>query len=247
MLAKEEQLFLNSLAKYLASEVKTGAELFFRLDDFAKSNDRAYQLMKIFKQFNIPITLAIIPNDLDDILVQFLKKEKEKSNIDLIIHGYKHHNYNDNLLGSKSEWGNNRSEDEIMQDIKSAIQIMNMKFGNLWSSIFCPPWNTISPKAQSIINELGFNKISTSRSDVVNTIEVLQDVPVAVDLISKKKTDRYSQFKQVILEIKDCDRLGIMIHYDQLSPADLIFLTEVLKTLINSNKLSFAMLKDLYD
>ena len=173
------------------------ARLFIRNDDvwtldreFRFFFERAYER-------GIPVVHAVIPGKMEQRLVRFLCRVKEKTPqlLDIVQHGWVHANHAVEI-GEKYEFGASRSVKFQREDIKQGLKKMRMAFGQLFTPAFVPPYHGWDQRTIRVLHEEGFKVFSAGirRPEVKKR---LIETPVQISF------SRYEQGHTSIHKAKD--------------------------------------------
>jgi hypothetical protein len=145
-------------------------------------NDDVWTLDKSFRFFfnaalkrRLPVVHAVIPGKMDQGLIRFLCKAKEKNSelVDIVQHGWMHTNHSESV-GKKYEFGATRSLKLQHEDIKKGVKQMRLAFGDLFTPVFVPPFHGYDQKTLAVIRKEKFwalsagNNIQDKKMPLVN-------------------------------------------------------------------------------
>jgi len=128
----------------------------FRNDDISYLSDPKfeYEVLKIFRKYNIRPLYAVIPAHNGNILrygmpiVDALRLWYSRGWVDIAMHGYSHKNKFSDL-----------SYDEQLKRIKAGKEII-VKLFSVDTLIFVPPWNSVNKNTIKILEKTGFKVFS---------------------------------------------------------------------------------------
>ncbi|WP_170416963.1 polysaccharide deacetylase family protein [Ruegeria atlantica] len=132
--------------------------LWWRDDDAVSTTPQLGRLTAMSDQLGMPVHLAIIPLDAEDVLVEYVAAHP---NLIPVVHGWAHQNHAPSGE-KKSEFRLHRPMAEITQDIRSGISRMGALFGDQLCPMFVPPWNRIAPEVVQELHSAGFRILSTA-------------------------------------------------------------------------------------
>jgi hypothetical protein len=137
------------------------ARLFIRNDD-VWTLDREFRFF--FDQAVercIPVVHAVIPGKMDQGLLRFLCRAKEKTPqlLDIVQHGWMHTNHSDKA-GIKYEFGASRSLKSQRDEIRQGLKKMRLGFGELFTPAFVPPYHGYDERTLRVLHEEGFKIFS---------------------------------------------------------------------------------------
>lgn len=209
-------------------------EIFFRDDDAGWDDDRLYALLECFRDCNIPIDLAVIPEVLSQSLAGSLlgRWRRNPFMLGLHQHGYSHNNHENQ--GRKCEFGVSRSEERQFKDLLAGKQQLECLFGSALDRIFTPPWNRCSQATADSLLKLGFQALSRNRGAAPLHTGTLREIPVAIDWcgVRIKSAQPWIVLGQAIADVlhpEHPEPLGIMLHHAVMDVDDLEHLQALLQ------------------
>ena len=236
-----------------ASVGKPHVAVFFRADDIGIGGRAFHALCELFRSFEVPLALGVIPSWLSKGRQQLLFESASLSETlwGWHQHGWRHINWEP--TGKKSEFGDHRALEKQRRDIQKGQIKLKGIFGQYMLPVFTPPWNRISHATLDVLDELGFKAISTA-DPAPPGIEAslhLINLKVNLDLHTRKGTDPGSDYRLLLHELSTLlagnEPLGIMIHHQRMTSFAFQFLFKLLyllKEILHSQFLSFEeMLK----
>jgi hypothetical protein len=209
-------------------------EIFFRDDDAGWDDDRLYALLDCFRDCNVPIDLAVIPEVLNQSLAGSLlgRWRRNPFMLGLHQHGYSHNNHEHQ--GRKCEFGISRSEERQFKDLLAGKQQLECLFGSALDKIFTPPWNRCSQATADSLLKLGFRALSRNRGAAPLHTGTLREIPVAIDWcgIRIKSAQPWLALGQAVADVlypEHPEPLGIMLHHAVMDVDDLEHLPALLQ------------------
>ena len=125
----------------------------FRLDDVQDwwLNDVQIELIQLFSENNIPLTVGIIAGDFgnDPIIVDYVKDELNKDAIQIANHGLIHQPF--------SNFDKREQNEMIIESNKKIVEILNVT-----PKIFIPPENKFNEDTLEVLKENGFTHLSAA-------------------------------------------------------------------------------------
>lgn len=197
--------------------------IFFRADDIG-AGGRAFELLcLLFRHFNIPLALAVVPAWLSAVRRNQLFEiaPLEEGLWGWHQHGWRHVNWQ--RVGKKSEFGEQRPFEKQWRDIWQGQQKMKDIFGSHLMPVFTPPWNRLSNATLKIIQELGFRGVSMAGPFPrgYRTPVGLKNLRVQLDLHTRKAKEGPSDYAHLLEEITALlarkEPQGIMIHHHRMT------------------------------
>ena len=135
------------------SEITSCNCVAFRLDDIQDYwiNDVQIEVMNIFKERNIPITIGIIGNEIgeDTQIISYINQSIPSNLLEIANHGWKHEDFTEYDKETQSQLIKNTNE-----------QLQNI-FG-VTPTVFIPPYNEYNNDTISAMNENGITHFSSS-------------------------------------------------------------------------------------
>jgi hypothetical protein len=129
------------------------ATFWWRDDDLVAPTPALDRLLNLRDHFDIPLSLAVIPESLDSSLADYV------GDCFVLQHGYHHHNFAA-PQEKKSEYSSARPMVEIENDLVKGKNTLDQLFGDQFLPFFVPPWNRIDDEVLGQLPELGYIGIS---------------------------------------------------------------------------------------
>jgi hypothetical protein len=129
------------------------ATFWWRDDDLTEPTSALDRLLNLQNHFDIPLTLAIIPERASPSLLDHLE------GCTIVQHGYQHLNFAPEG-DKKSEFPDMRGQDDIIQSIKAGKGILSDIFKDQFYPVFVPPWNRIGSATLSSLAQLNYLAVS---------------------------------------------------------------------------------------
>ncbi|MCB2166058.1 MAG: polysaccharide deacetylase family protein [Deltaproteobacteria bacterium] len=222
--------------------------VFFRADDIAVPGRQFQRLMEIFTRNEVPLGLAVVPAWLTPPRWQALSG-MGASRPDLWCwhqHGWRHRNHEP--LGKKQEFGPFRSADALRTDLDRGRRRLNAIMGAAFSPLFTPPWNRCSEITLALLQEMGYDAVSRSRSSQPPAPSGLPDHAVDVDLHTDRASSAANGWQRLISQLEKRlrqPRCGIMIHHQRMNDAAFCFLDTLLSILRQQARWHMTDMRDL--
>ena len=129
------------------------ATFWWRDDDAARLTPALDRLLHLKEHFDLPLSLAVIPADVDAELVNILE------HCTILQHGFAHENFS--ATGEKkSEFPESRSAEEGKTALTQGKDTLARIFTDQFVPIMVPPWNRIADNHLGVLTNLGFVGIS---------------------------------------------------------------------------------------
>jgi peptidoglycan/xylan/chitin deacetylase (PgdA/CDA1 family) len=223
-------------------------QCFFRDDDAGWDDQGLFELLDLFRQYEVPIDLAVIPTylskDLAEKLVMRIDKHGEQ--IGLHQHGYSHTNHQ--TAGRKCEFGDMRSPEQQNSDIETGQRLLKEYLQDYLQPIFTPPWNRCTQATVDVLESCCFQSLSRDSSASPLLINKLQEIPVHIDWFGKRKGVRHgfqTIGEQIAEHILQHNSLGIMLHHEITSADECVVLAELLDLLTTHESIQLSLMKEI--
>lgn len=229
-------------------QAQSPVQCFFRDDDAGWDDQRLFELLNLFRQYEVPIDLAVIPTCLSKDLIGRLKLRiyKQDQKIGLHQHGYSHTNHQ--TEGRKCEFGDSREPDQQFSDIEIGQQILKQSFHDSLQAFFTPPWNRCTQATVDVLESLGFSALSRDSSASPLQFNQLREIPVHIDWFCKRKGVRVD-FNRIGLQmaehIQQHNTLGIMLHHQITDAEERNVLAELLNFLTRHESIQLSLMKEI--
>ena len=228
-----EQHLIRGLA---ARTERSRVNVFFRADDIGVVSPSFIRLMSLFKTHQIPLCLAVVPVWLTGAR---LDRFRQICDIDSSLwcwhqHGWQHKNHQQ--TGKKAEFGSSRSIVDIRADIVRGRDRLQRLFESSFCPVFTPPWNRCGSETLTELKQAGFHAVSTdcSSASSCQMLPLLQNLPINVDLHTRKEQERSSSLENLAAEFETAaaaGSIGIMIHHQRMNDNSFLLMEGLLKTI----------------
>ncbi|MCX7823651.1 MAG: hypothetical protein N2260_09465 [Syntrophobacterales bacterium] len=240
----------EQLEKLILSKRTRKTTIFFRADDIGVPSVAFNALCRIFKHFNVPLALSVVPSWLNTSRINYLFQIASPSE-DLWSwhqHGWRHTNWEKD--GKKSEFGSSRNENQKWQDLWKGFNRMKEVLNVHFVPVFTPPWNRVSPDTFRLLSKLGFKAVSTDQRLVLRKdLSRLKNFRIYLDLHTQKVVNYRPAFDDLL---ENCRRLlmvrepaGIMIHHNRMNLNAFLFLANFLEVATKSPYIAFTSFKEM--
>ena len=224
--------------------------VFFRADDIGVPGASFRQMMQIFAARRAPLNLALVPAWLTRPRWQVLQPTGRTRGNQWCWHqhGWRHANHES--VGKKQEFGPSRSLQGLAQDLKRGRQRLEEITGREFYPVFTPPWNRCDSRTLDLVTRHGYLGVSRSRGSRPAVPANVADIPVSVDLHTRRETDPAAGWTALLAELSAALAgrcCGIMIHHQRMNPAATGFLDLFLKILTGCKDLRLVHFRELID
>lgn len=213
------------------STARHPVSVYFRADDIAIPEPAMHRLLDTFSAHRMPLAPALVPAWLTPSRWAVFQRW-DADHPDLWCwhtHGWRHVNHE--AVGRKSEFGPSRSAAEIHDDLKRGMQRLRNLLGDRFFPIFTPPWNRCSRATLECLSGVGYLAVSRDIGAVPSPPPSLVDIPIDVDLHTRKERSVPDGWKALFLQIEKAFRrgsCGFMIHHQRMNENAFRFLDDLL-------------------
>ena len=173
----------------------------WRDDDAVLPTDALTRLLDLANHYEIPLALAVIPDQTGEALVQYLQPERR---VEVLQHGFAHQNHAQQGQ-KKSEFPDGRQDTDITADLLAGQQVIDGFSRHC--NLFVPPWNRAGEAMPALLASLGFAGISQfGPSGASEAAPGLRRLNTHVDVISWKTTRGFIGLEAAVDAI--CDHLA---------------------------------------
>jgi hypothetical protein len=182
----------------------TPVDVFFRDDDAGWEDARLLALCDLFGALELPLDVAVIPNDLTERLARELLKRRWLA---LHQHGFTHRNHE--REGRKCEFGPSRSYDQQLHDIAAGRDILEALLDD-FTMILTPPWNRCTLDTARAARALGFAMLSREHRAEPFGLDRLAERPVHLDFARLSPEELDERFAA---QVSEGGPVGVMFHH----------------------------------
>lgn len=223
-------------------------KVFFRADDIAVPSKNFSTMMNLFVSYQIPLCLAVVPTWMTKKRWEAMTEFREKGQ-DLFcwhMHGYRHMNYEP--AGKKQEFGPARTARALLDDLARGQKRLQIIMGKDLSPVFTPPWNRCSMDTLMALKETGFSAVSRSLGSLPAAPEGLFDIPVHVDLHTRKEISSEEARDKLLEEFRTglaSPVCGIMLHHMCMNDQAFLLLEYLLELFAEYGQIRKITYKDI--
>jgi len=164
---------MKPLLDALNDRQKAGCPVQFWLrdDDAIEPTKPLDKLLTLTDRYSIPVTLAVIPAHSGEALAKRLAKA---ANIAVAVHGWSHQNHAP-ANEKKQELGLHRPIEATVTELARGYADLLQRHGSQFVPLLVPPWNRIDTAIVDVLNDIGFQGLSTfgdqasSATPMINT------------------------------------------------------------------------------
>ncbi|HBF31247.1 polysaccharide deacetylase family protein [Rhizobium sp.] len=136
-----------------------------RDDDAAQPTPSLDRLLALAAQYQVPLTLAVIPQHTGAELVERLEGE---GRISVAVHGWSHENHAP-ALEKKQELGAHRPTSVVLGELKAGFDKLKTLHAAHFLPMLVPPWNRIDVALVPDLAKLGFESLSVFGREKAST------------------------------------------------------------------------------
>jgi hypothetical protein len=211
--------------------------VFFRADDIGVPGKRIFSMMDLFFEYRTPLCLALVPSWINRQRWDVFQKTDQKAPHLWCWHQHGWRHVSHETHGKKQEFGPFRSLDEIRLDIVRGREKLELLMEERFTPVFTPPWNRCDARTLSVLKDNGFHAVSRHRQSMPKTPKGLPDLPVNVDLHTRREITAEAGWQSLWKELStgiSSGTCGFMIHHQRMNAAASIFL-ETLLAILDQN------------
>jgi peptidoglycan/xylan/chitin deacetylase (PgdA/CDA1 family) len=214
------------------------ARIFFRADDIGVPGKQFNRLIDLFKRYEAPLSLAVVPAWLTTMRWSALMKICRGTSPLWCWHqhGWRHKNY-ENLM-KKNEYGPSRTTAEIEFELLRGRKRLASRMKERFYPLFTPPWNRCSGETLGLLVKLDYRAVSRYQNAMPAAPRGLPDISVNVDLHTRKETRAEDGWKNLFEELGaalSSGFCGIMIHHQRMNDAAFGFMDILLDHLMQAD------------
>lgn len=191
----------QDLSKFLDNQ--PNRQFWWRDDDLVEPTEAGERLLKLACNYDIPITLAVIPESMKESLIPWLNSF-ENLNYQIAQHGFNHNN-NAKPNQKKCELIYGFDTENLLK-AKGKLQDL---FPHHFKNMIVPPWNRFDASLHFFLNE-NYEKISTFGPE-----ESKHFVNTHIDLIHWKEDKRALTEEEIFYQITESENnsIGLLTHH----------------------------------
>ncbi len=234
-----------SLRRYLE---KKPARVFFRADDIGVPGKQFNRLINLFKRYEAPLSLAVVPAWLTPLRWSALTKTCRDTSFLWCWHqhGWRHKNYEEHL--KKQEFGPSRTTAEIESEIVRGCNRLTSLMKERFYPLFTPPWNRCSGETLELLRKLNYRAVSRYQNARPVSPKGLPDISVNVDLHTRKETRAGDGWNNLFEELEaalSSGFCGIMIHHQRMNDAAFVFMDFLLGHLMQADRCRIVDMREI--
>ena len=202
-------------------------KVFFRADDIGAPGSGFSQLLDTFARHDAPLALAVVPTWLTPQRWRVIRQTSVRKPHLWCWHQHGWRHWNHELDGKKQEFGPARELAAIESDITRGRKRLCTIMGDTFQPIFTPPWNRCDHRTLTVLAKNKFSAVSRSAGRKPSGHLPLPDIPIAVDLHTRKGKNGKADWPAMLSELAYGLALpvcGIMIHHQRMNSAAFDFL-----------------------
>ncbi len=153
--------------------------IFFRDDDVGEKNGTIIRLIELCEKYDMPLSLEIIPKNLEEEFVHYFNSLSKKYLFDVGQHGYDHLPVDRNGI-NEGEFGKSKSMEEKRKSLELGWDIIEKNFTSQKMKIFTPPWGALDKETYELLKDLKYDAISAlgrarDKNPLINIVSFLND------------------------------------------------------------------------
>ncbi|MDP6602768.1 MAG: polysaccharide deacetylase family protein [Rhodospirillales bacterium] len=150
---------LEPLTRELDAWARRGAiaTFWWRDDDASGVRPGLDLLLELRRETDVPLSLAVIPADLEEGLAPRLAAEDA---IVVVQHGYAHANHA-RPDEKKAELASGRSHAEVLDELIAGGDLLRAAFPKQFAPVLAPPWNRIAAEYVSLLPGIGLTGLTS--------------------------------------------------------------------------------------
>jgi len=239
--------WLDGLRKVLDA-APGSISFFFRNDDAGWDDARLFELLDLFKAYNASVDLAVIPAAISRDTAARLRRlvETDSEQVSLHQHGYAHLNYEP--TGRKCEFGESRSREQQLADIRRGRDLLLDLFGLPIDPIFTPPWNRCSSTTIDCLRQLNMTCLSRDATAAPLRLEGLFELPVSIDWFARRQGVRLTLEEMGDALATAASRetpVGVMLHHAVMNDEERGKVGELLELLTTHSRARCVLMRKL--
>ncbi len=172
--------------------------LWWRDDDAVEDTPALQQLFSLVSKYDVPLSLAVVPDLLQSSLVEAVKKQPV---VKTMQHGVRHENLAPKT-DKKQELSRNANLDELTREIAQGFEKMSAEFADQFIPVMVPPWNRIDEPVVEQLGSIGFLGLSCfsarTRPEVDENVWL---VNTHIDIINWKNQKEFAGAENVIEQL----------------------------------------------
>jgi peptidoglycan/xylan/chitin deacetylase (PgdA/CDA1 family) len=239
--------WLDPLRKTL-DEAFGSIPFFFRNDDAGWEDERLFELLDVFADYDVPIDVAVIPKAISRETAASLgqRREENRKHVSFHQHGYAHVNHEQ--IGRKCEFGESRSSDLQRADIAAGKALLTDLLGPITESIFTPPWNRCTTSTAACLQREGFTLLSRDSTATQFNLPGLRELSVSIDWFGHRKGVRLTPDEigdSLSKAAASQAPVGVMLHHALIDDEERRRIVELLELLSSHSQASCRLMRDL--
>ncbi len=184
-----------------------------RDDDAVMPSKPLDRLISLTAQYDIPLTLAVIPEQTGQALKDRLMREHHVS---VAVHGWSHRSYS-TPPAKKQELGLDRGIDPVLSELREGHEKLQALYADRCLSMLVPPWNRIAPEIVPALPRLGFGCLSVFGPESPAVLPLLN---THVDIMDWRGTRGGRPDDELLDEVANClerdpplNAIGLLAHH----------------------------------
>lgn len=196
------------------AQTRGSIRFWWRDDDASEYGDELNRLLRLSRDYKIPLALAVIPGRLKENLVSELMGEST----DVLQHGCHHVN----LASAQEKKCEMLLQNSVIDCLPEFRSFLKDTFENRFTSILVPPWNRIAEQLLPRLKDMGFVGVSTFKSRVEESMFGLKFINTHIDIVDWKGTRGFAGEERILADIVNALKLRRSRTRDSHEPIGLL-------------------------
>lgn len=194
------------------------ARFWLRDDDVVEPTVALERLLVLGKEYQVPLTLAVIPAYAKE---QLARRLVDEVGVNVAVHGWSHENHA-SANEKKQELGPHRTLDVMSAELGEGYRLLEKLFPDRFVPVLVPPWNRIDPLLLNELPNLDFKALSVFGPPNEKFTAVLPIINAHVDLMDWHGTrgcrDHGQLVEAIVKELQlrfrsNDEPIGILTHH----------------------------------
>lgn len=217
--------------------------IFFRADDIGVPSVLFHAMTDAFADNSAPLGLAVVPAWCTSARWEAMQAMMGHTPHLWCWHqhGWRHANHEQQ--GRKYEFGPSRPASAKKDDIARGKAKLESVLQGAFTPLFTPPWNRVDAETLTILQDMKFTAISRTQGAKPQAPEGLIEIPVNVDLHTRRETTPEEGWAAFLAELTQgiaTGVCGIMLHHQRMNGNAVAFLRLLLGHLSENKRVALV-------